>query len=406
MTFHFPTMYTTKIEQQTQLLFFFALSLAIIGSLYRFTTWPGHGSMSRYVSLAGLFLVFFRFLAVLYSMPIKNTLIVLILSPFVLYTCTKVYERTYLLYLFFFCVSAWNVNFRTIVKFFFWINLLFLVITILASIFGIIQNKVYTREEFDVIEAVKTQEIRPRYSFGYNYPTDFAAYFTYLNLMWWYLRRGVLKWIDYIPLLFSIWFVDHFCNARTEMVIMILIIICSLYYRFRVVRSNRLTWVEQSCFIFSVPLFAALMIFLEYLFIHSADEIIQFVDIALSGRLQLGADAFLTKGVKWFGQVYVQRGAGSRDYNYIDCQYLIWLIIYGIFTFVLAISVFVLICKRSISEREYLIAIIVSVLAIQNLIFPSFGLIKYCPFFMALLADISSHNYEKLNVRLVYGKVD
>ena len=112
-------MYTTKIEQQTQVLFFIALSLAVLGSLYRFSTWPGHSLLAKYIALTGLFLAFLRFLAVLYSMPIKNTLIVILLSPLILYTCTRVHERTYLLYLFLFCVAAWNMNFRSIVKFFF-----------------------------------------------------------------------------------------------------------------------------------------------------------------------------------------------------------------------------------------------------------------------------------------------
>lgn len=400
-------MYTTKIEQQTQVLFFIALSLAVLGSLYRFSTWPGHSLLAKYIALTGLFLAFLRFLAVLYSMPIKNTLIVILLSPLILYTCTRVHERTYLLYLFLFCVAAWNMNFRSIVKFFFLINLVFFIVTVFSSICGIIENKVYTRDEFDVIEAVKNQEIRTRYCFGYNYPTDFAAYFTYLNIMWWYLRNGILKWMDYILLVISILFVDHYCNARTEMIVMSLIVFFSLYYRYRVLQTTKLTWIENIYFILSVPFFAVLMIFLEYQYINSSDEIFQFIDIALSGRLHLGADAITTKGITWFGQYYVQHGGETKvQYNYIDCQYLIWLIIYGLFTFFLAISVYVLICKKSISSREYLTAIIISVLAVQNIIFPSLGLIKYCPFFMALLSNSSFCSCEVLRGKLVYGKVD
>ena len=241
------------------MLFFIALSLAVLGSLYRFSTWPGHSLLAKYIALTGLFLAFLRFLAVLYSMPIKNTLIVILLSPLILYTCTRVHERTYLLYLFLFCVAAWNMNFRSIVKFFFLINLVFFIVTVFSSICGIIENKVYTRE-FDVIEAVKTQEIRTRYCFGYNYPTDFAAYFTYLNIMWWYLRNGILKWMDYILLVISILFVDYYCNARTEMIVMSLIVFFSLYYRYRVLQTTKLTWIENIYFILSVPFFAVLRI--------------------------------------------------------------------------------------------------------------------------------------------------
>lgn len=398
--------YTTKIEQQTQVLFLVALSLAVFGSVYRFTVWPG-ASFAKYIALCGLFLVFFRFLAVLFSMPIKSALIILLISPLILYISAKVHEHEYLLFLFIFCVSAWNVDIRTIVKIFFWINLILLVVTVLASICGIIQNKLFTRDEFDVVEAVNTQKIISRYSFGYNYPTDFAAYFTYLNLMWWYLRRGVLRWMDYIPLFFSIWFVGHYCNARTEVLIMLLIFFASLYYRLRVVKVTSLSWIERQYFTFSIPLMAALMLLFEYQYMNSTNEFYQYLDIVLSGRLHYVENAIIKKGIPWFGQYYVQHGAESKvAYNYIDCQYMIWLIIYGIITFVLLLFVYILICRKSVQSKEYHIAIILSILAIQNLIFPSLGLIKYNPFFMALFANVYSHTEEKIKARLVYAKIN
>lgn len=394
-------MYTTKIEQQTQVLFFVALSFAILGLLYKFTTWPAHGIAGKCISLLGLFLVSFRFLAVLYSMPIKTTLIVLLISPFVLYTSVKVHEHGYLLFPFLFCVSAWNVNFRTIVKVFFWINLLFLLVTVFASAFGIIQNILYTREEFDVVEAIETQEIRSRYSFGYNYPTGLASHFSFLNLMWWYLRRGIFRWLDYIPLFFSIWFVDHYCNARTEVIVMSLIFFASLYYRLRVVKVMSLSWIENQYFIFSIPLMAILMIYLEYQYMNSTNEIYQYIDIAFSGRLHLAANAIITKGIPWFGQYYVQHGADTKvAYNYIDCQYMIWLIIYGVFTFAIALIIFTLICRKSVQSKNYLLAIILSILAVQNLIFPSLDDLKYGPFILALFSKVVSDGSEKLQLKL------
>lgn len=374
------------------MLFFIALVLAVFGSVYRFTTWPGT-EISKNIALTSLLIVSFRFLAVLYSMPINKTIFVLLISPFVLYTSVKVYEHEYLLFPFLFCVSAWNVNFRTIVKVFFWINLILLFFTVLASLFGIIQNKVFTRDDFDIIEAVNTTEVRIRYCFGYHYPTDFAAHFTYLNIMWWYLRRGVFKWINYMPILFSIWFVDNYCNARTEVVVMILIILFSLYYKLRITKVSKIYLMENIYFRYSVPLMAIFMLFLEYQYMNSTNELYQILNIFFSGRLSITANAIMTKGITWFGQFYIQNGAGTKlEYNYIDCQYMIWLIIYGIFIFVLALYIFYLICRKSVQSKEYLIAIIISILSIENLIFPSLGLIKYNPFILALFSNITTSN--------------
>ena len=200
---------------------------------------------------------------------------------------------------------------------------------------------------------------------------------------------------------------NHYCNARTEVVIMTLIVLASLYYRMRVVKAIRLSWIEKKFLILSIPLLAALMLFLEYQYMYSTNEIYQYINIAFSGRLDLVAKAISTKGIPWFGQFYVQRGMGTKlEYNYIDCQYMIWLIIYGIFTFVLALYVFYFICRKSVHSEEYLIAIILSILAIQNLIFPSLGLIKYNPFFMALFANVYSYSEEKLKAKLVYVKIN
>lgn len=399
--------YTTKIEKQTQVLFFIALSFSILGLLYSNSTWPAHDIIGKCISLLGLFLVFFRFLTVLYSMPIRYIIIVLLITPIILHISSKVDEHAYLLFPFFFCISAWNIEFRTIVKFCFWINFCFLIITVSASFWGLIQNKVWTREEYDLVEAVSTQEVRIRNSFGYSYPTNFAVHFTYLNLMWMYLRGGIFKWIDYMALFLSIWFVDYYCNARTEVLMMLLIVISSFYYRLRVRRKANLSWLENKFFICSIPLMAMLILFLEYQYMYSTNEIYQFLDIAISGRLYLAANAINTKGITWFGQFYVQHGAGSIvEYNYIDCQYMVWVIIYGIFTFVFALFLFYLICKKSVQSKEYLIALLLSILAIQNLIFPSLVLLKYNPFFMALFANIHSRSDIKMKAKLVYGQIN
>lgn len=393
-------MYTTKIEQQTQVLFFVALSLALLGTLYRQSFWPGHVSVAKYIALSGLFLVFFRFLAVLYSMPIKHALLIIALCPFILYTCSRVHDKTYLLYPFLFCISAWNVNFRTVIKFFFWINLVFFVITIVSSNLGIIKNYIQERDVLDIVEVVNTGENKVRNGFGYLGPTYVGAHLTYLNLMWWYIRRGILKPSDYIILFISIWFASHYSDARTDAGCMCVIGLFSIVYKFRLSKKQTIFCLEKFVLSYSIIILASLMFFLTYQFLNSSDELYQYINIIISGRLQLGANAILEKGIPFLGQFYIQQGVGTKlMYNFIDCSYLMILIIYGIFTFILTMFVFAIISRRSVVHKEYLLSLILLIVAIQSFIMPGLLRFSYNPFFMAFLANIDMKQlYEKISV--------
>ena len=380
-------------EQNTRRLFFIALTISLLGKLYFNSTWPGHYFIGGKIALLGLLVIMPRFVVVLSSMPIRQRQFVLLLCPLIIITCLSVYERTYVVFPFLFCVSAWNIPMKEIVKLFFTINLLFMIVTVMASLFGVIENKVAERETMDMVEAVSTGDLKTRYCFGYNWVTAFAAHVTYLHLMWWYLRNGILKKKDYVLLLFSIWFVNEYCDARTEMISMSLIILLSLYYRFYVIKVIRLSWLEHQLLIYSVPLCASLMIFLTYQYAKSSNELYAILDLLMSGRLHLGADAMFTEGIKFFGQIYEQHGAGSDEgpgakyfYNFIDCSYLAWLIIYGVFFFALSIITFTYICKKSVSTRGYLMAMILSILAIESAIVSVFLSFPFNPFYMGLLA--------------------
>ena len=245
-----------------------------------------------------------------------------------------------------------------------------------------------------MIDLQKGNTFKNRYCFGYNWPTATAAHVTYLNIMLFYLRKGILKKIDYVIIGVSIGFVNNFCDARTDVFCLILLIIISLYYRYRVCYS----WFEQKFLSYSVPICAIIFIFLTYQYQHSDSEFYKILNVLTSGRLKLGADALFTYGVKIFGQEYVQHGGISDDYNFIDCSYLVWLILYGAFFFTLAIIAFVTICKRSITRKEYLTALCLAILSIESSIVSVMLTFSFNPFFMALFAKNTNTSEKKINV--------
>lgn len=372
-------------EKKTRVLFFFAMVICLFFSLYNTSVWFGH-TIGKYISWIGLILLFPRIIAVLNCVKREYRIIFFLLIPFLLAICLNVVEKDYVLYIFLFCFCAWNIPFKLIVKVYFIISLSFIVLTFLASNVGIIQNLSYSRYEFEISQMEHGITNKERFCFGFQWPTTFAAHITLLNVMYLYLKNGVLKISDYLISIFLIMFLYYYCDCRNEVVCMTLIILFSLYYRFRVRKANKILLIEKSILLYSVPICATIMFFFTYQYYNSGNEFYTTLNLLFSNRLHLGADILYSKGVKLFGQEFIQRGGDSIDYNFIDSSYLVWIIIYGLFFFILSILLFVFLCKKSIIQREYLVAICVVIIAIQGLMIPSLLTFHYNPFFMGLFA--------------------
>ena len=387
---------TLTLEEQTRILFIAALTFCLLGQLLQLSYWPGH-SWGNFLTYFGLLFLMPRFVAVLSTFRPVQSVVIVIVSPLILFTCFNVIDKLYVLLPFVFAVSAKNIKLRLIITYFFIINLFFLLISVVASQAGFITDVVVDRDVFDVIEAETTGDNVTRHAFGYNWVTAFPAHVTYLWAMWLYLRKGVLKKWNYWLLFFSIWFVYHFCNARMETVSMSLLVIYSVYYRVRVLKSEKLTVFEDILLKFPVAFFAFVMIYLTYQYRVDGGEVYEILNLIFSGRLRLGSDAMFDKGIPFFGQHYQQIGgeASALAYNFIDCSYLVWLIIYGVFFFILAVYSLTSICNKSVKSREYLIAIIMSLLALEGSIVSIFLNFAYNPFFMALFADWDARTAKK-----------
>ena len=378
---------TTTFEEQNRVLFFAAMTICLLGQLLSLSYWPGRG-MGNYITYVGLLVLMPRFVSVLSAMRPVQSVFVLLTFPLILLTCYNVIEKVNVFLPYVFVISAKNIKFRLIIKYFFVINLVFLVSSLIFSRLGIVKDYINERAMFDMVEGIRGDTV-VRHSFGYGWVTSFPAHVTYLWAMWLYLRKGFLKFYEYILLFFSIWFVNHFCDARMESATLFLLGIMSLYYRYRVEGTQGLSFLENFYLKFSVPIFAFVSIYLTYQYEVVGGEVYEVMDFVASGRLSLGADAMFTAGIPLFGQAYKQIGGdiAGNAYNYIDCSYLAWLIIYGVFFFILATSSLTYICHKSIREREFLLAIIMSLLAIEGSIVSVFLNFAYNPFIMATFAE-------------------
>lgn len=85
-----------------------------------------------------------------------------------------------------FVLDARNVDFKRIIKIYFYVGMLLLAFVVISAMGGLIRNLVYRRDMTNIV----------RQSFGIAYPTDFAAHVLYLILAYAYLKFGKIKWYD------------------------------------------------------------------------------------------------------------------------------------------------------------------------------------------------------------------
>jgi oligosaccharide repeat unit polymerase wzy len=236
---------------------------------------------------------------------------------------------------------------------------------------GLLENMVSFREE------------KVRNSFGFIYATDFAAHIFYLVLMYFYLRSGKFNLIEIMLFLYSSFFIANQCDARLDSICIIMIVFFSIYIN---LTKGRDCYFSGYKYIF--PLCALLIIFLTYLY-STGDDFILLINFFLSGRLALGFDALMSKGIPLLGQKYIQYGAGSGIYyNFIDSSYLVLLIIYGIILFLLVMYVYVRICSHCISIRNRVLLYVLFMIAINSMIEQHFMEFAYNPFYMAFSAKL------------------
>ena len=78
---------------------------------------------------------------------------------------------------------------------------------------------------------------------------------------------------------------------------------------------------------------------------------------ALSGRLQLGQNAFQKYGVPLFGQkitwVGYGMGAVAGEYNYVDCSYMQTMIQYGLIALIIIIAMYTFMMYMAVRLKDY-----------------------------------------------------
>jgi len=283
-----------------------------------------------------------------------------------------------------FILAARNVSFREIIKWYFIINLIFLLMVILFALFGVIQNLVYT---------VKGRQ--DRYSLGISYPTDLASHVLYLILANAYINFNKLNWHYYFSYFLIAMILKIITDARLS-IICILLTIPVLYIAQKAQLGNKVARIFTSFFWIITPISAAITFFSTYFF-DNRNKIFYFIDHLLSGRLSYGKTALNLYPIKMFGQKIIEQGfggnfgkmlsnSGSYGYFYIDSSYMRLILIYGFLVFIVFISMMIFISIRETLKGNYILPAILLIITISCIVEQHLLELTYNPFLLVLLS--------------------
>ncbi len=219
--------------------------------------------------------------------------------------------------------GAAGISYRKILKVGFWGDLYVLLIAMVGSFAGCIDDLFY---------------LHKGHSFGGYYPTDFAAHALFLFLVAWILygKNTLLYAVCSAVFAFVIY---GCCGARCSVIISCLLAVSILYLFVTEKHSTSKKilgkldrWINI-CLRYMMPFCALVMISLTILYDEGSSFLVR-LNALLTGRLQLGHTAIDTYGIKSFGTAFTMVGAGGTTalplgYDFVDSSYIMILVRYG-----------------------------------------------------------------------------
>ena len=307
-----------------------------------------------------------------------------------------------------FCLvlGANKIDFRAILKRYFYIVLSIMIAAFLASRVGLIATN-------DVI-----QNGVVRYAFGATYATDFAAHVFYLVLVDNFLnfkRTSIWRCMVYLALAFFIWIN---CAARLDTLLIVLLVILDVYLmintkvksiditEYRGSRVLRLLLTGVFCIAIALSFYGVLH--------YNDNAFLQGLNVLSSFRLSLANRGIEMYGYPLFGQFFSMVGSATLSrsvgmglqYFFVDNSYVYIMLRYGVvvlIVFTLTITVFI---NDRIKSKDSILPIFLAMIALRSIV-DHHLLSVYNPFLFAIGAIISEWSFaeDAKFIKLSHGKL-
>ena len=238
-------------------------------------------------------------------------------------------------------LGAKEVRYESILKIYILVKTPLIILTIVGSQIGILQNLVYN------------QEGRVREAFGFVYPTDFAAQIFYVFVAWIFLRQLRTSFFELIIMGMIALFLEYKCDPRCSVVCVCVIIISTVLAKIlnrqgeilnKFLRSV-LNITSKVCML--VPVITSGFMIFICRFYSPSNRFLFWLNNITSQRLKLGKKIFDYYDVQLFGQYIEMYGNGGTtekpiDYTFIDCSYINILMRFGLGVFILILVLLII----------------------------------------------------------------
>lgn len=248
----------------------------------------------------------------------------------------------------FLIAGANDIDYRKILKVYLIVEIPTTICTMIAGYTGVITDLVYHRGE------------QVRMSFGFVYPTDFAAGIIFMVTAWCVLRQVRCTWIEIGLMIISVVLFEKYCDVRNSEIVMMILIICVVYLKIR----NKLAAKKGKEYTPSLLLkilclvapygLAGFMILVSR-FYRPDIEWMAKLNTLFSTRLSLGKEVFDRYDIQIWGQDIPMRGNGGStevvaDYFFIDSSYVNILMRLGLVAFILVMLIISIIMIKSLNH--------------------------------------------------------
>ena len=296
--------------------------------------------------------VLFRYMVMRTSDIKKILIILLVIGSFII--ARRYSEVDALLETGFLIAGANDIDYRKILKVYLIVEIPTTICTMIAGYTGVITDLVYHRGE------------QVRMSFGFVYPTDFAAGIIFMVTAWGVLRQVRCTWIEIGLMIISVVLFEKYCDVRNSEIVMMILIICVVYLKIR----NKLAAKKGKEYTPSLLLkilclvapygLAGFMILVSR-FYRPDIEWMAKLNTLFSTRLSLGKEVFDRYDIQIWGQDIPMRGNGGStevvaDYFFIDSSYVNILMRLGLVAFILVMLIISIIMIKSLNHPYMLMA--------------------------------------------------
>lgn len=273
-----------------------------------------------------------------------------------------------------FMFLARDVDLNSIVKVTMWLQIAGVIMTVGASLLGIIPDSLMT-QSFN-------GTLRYRHAFGYTFTTFLPNYFLSIVMEYIYLSkksRQVNLPFLMTSIILNVVIYKYTDTRMTYNVCWLALLGYVLLHSRRIRKSKKASLSSFQ----GIYVYLAIISLLLAKFYNPNSQLMSKMNDALTQRLRFASQGLANWGLSLFGQSIVWK-EDAINYNYIDNSFVNIAICYGVIILLVVVVGFTIALKKSISDRDTFLTLVLILWAIKAFVDPQLFLLWFNPFLFSM----------------------